>query len=338
MAPLSEVLSMLSGQAFGRVSLPELQLAGQTIIVTGANTGLGLACAKHLARNHASHIILACRNITKGRKSLESIVQETNCHPHTKLSVWELELSNYKSVLSFGERVRNELPRLDAFIANAGMELQDYRQAEGLEIHLTVNVVSTFLSAISVLPKLRSTAKDHNVNTTLTFCGSMYHIFGPDMEFDKGLSHDVDMFDALSTSDPAKTDIVWRYALSKLMVHQCFHQLVAAMANGDWACVVVNLINPGWCGTELSRAKPHPIGERVCFALLGWTAEKGSRMYMYALDAGPSSHGKYLSESQHKVESQFVRSERGRSIEVKAWRDLMGRLGKIAPDVIGCLC
>lgn len=287
----------------------------------------------HRARKRASHIILACRNPDKGQKALESIVHETNCKPHTKLSVWELDLSNYRSVLKFGERVRTELSRLDAFIANAGMEIQEYREAEGLEIHLTVNVVSTFLSAIAVLPKLRSTAKDHNVKTMLTFCGSMYHIFGPDSEFDKGLPDDVDMFDALSCSDPAKTDIIWRYALSKLMVHQCFHQLVATMAKGDWADVVVNVINPGWCGTELSRAKVGSIGERGCFTMIGWTAEKGSRMYVYALATGRPSHGKYLAESQSKAESQYVQSERGRAIGEKMWRDLFNRLENIAPDV-----
>lgn len=184
MAPLSEVISMLGGQAFGRVPLLDVDLSGQTIVVTGANTGLGLACAKHLcvyrisqndprltkdrARKRASHIILACRDINKGKKALESIVRETNCQSHTKISVWELDLSNHASVLRFSERVNNELSRLDAFIANAGMEIQEYHEAEGLEIHLTVNVVSTFLSTIAALPKLRSTAKEHSTKTTLT--------------------------------------------------------------------------------------------------------------------------------------------------------------------------
>jgi NAD(P)-dependent dehydrogenase (short-subunit alcohol dehydrogenase family) len=218
------------------------------------------------------------------------------------------------------------------------MELQEYREAEGLEIHLTVNVLSTFLSAIAALPKLRATALEHNVQTKLTFCGSMYHIFGPDAEFDKGVPDDVEMFDALSTSDSAKTDIVWRYALSKLMVHQCFHGLADAMTKGHWNDVVATIINPGWCGTELSRAKPHPIGERVCFALMGWTPEKGSRMYLQALAAGQESHGKYLAECQVKDESAYVRSERGRTIGEKMWRDLFVRLEKVAPDVMAILC
>jgi retinol dehydrogenase-12 len=234
--------------------------------------------------------------------------------------------------------VRAELPRLDAFIANAGMEIQEYQTAEDLEIHLTVNVVSTFLSAIALLPKLQETAKTHETQTTLTFCGSMYHIFGPDAELDAGLPEDVDMFDALSTPDPKKTDIIWRYALSQLIVHQCFDELVAALATDkehEWSNVVVNLINPGWCGTDLSRTKSHLFGERFAFASMGWTAEKGSRMYMYALAVGKDSHGKYLSEGQEKVESEFVRSERGQEIQRKMWSDLMERIEGISLEVAG---
>ena len=48
MAPLSEVIKMLVGQAFGRTWVPETNLKEKTIVVTGANTGLGLECAKHL--------------------------------------------------------------------------------------------------------------------------------------------------------------------------------------------------------------------------------------------------------------------------------------------------
>jgi retinol dehydrogenase-12 len=272
--------------------------------------------------------------MSKGQNAVESIVAETKCTPHTSLEVWPLDLSSYASVLSFTSRVNTSLPRLDFFVANAGMELQEYRTAEDLEIHLTVNVVSTFLCAIGMLPKLRSTSDQHGIDTTLTFCGSMYHIFGPDAEFDKGLADDVDMFDALSTPDPEQTDIVWRYALSKLMVHMCFHSLIANISHRpEYKNVVVNLINPGWCGTELSRAKPHPLGERVCFALMGWSAEKGSRMYLYALAKGREGHGQYLSECEVKRESAFVESERSRTIEWKMWRDLVKRMKSLAPDV-----
>jgi retinol dehydrogenase-12 len=48
MAPFTEIAKMLRGQAFGKTYVPDINLAGKTIVVTGANTGLGLECAKHL--------------------------------------------------------------------------------------------------------------------------------------------------------------------------------------------------------------------------------------------------------------------------------------------------
>jgi retinol dehydrogenase-12 len=48
MAPFTEVAKMLRGQAFGKTHVPDMDLTGKTCIVTGANTGLGLECAKHL--------------------------------------------------------------------------------------------------------------------------------------------------------------------------------------------------------------------------------------------------------------------------------------------------
>ncbi|KAF9698734.1 hypothetical protein EKO04_003311 [Ascochyta lentis] len=334
MAPLSEISKMLVGQAFGRTWIPDMDLSGKTIIVTGANTGLGLECVKHLARLHASHLILACRDTQKGQAAIKAVTQETACRDATKLEVWDLDLSSYASVVAFGKRVCATLPRLDALIANAGMEVQTFQIAENIEKHLTVNVVSTFMSAIAVLPALRRTSKDCNVQNTLTFCGSMYHIFGPDGEFDAGLAEDVDMFDELS--DPSRTDIVWRYALSKLMVHQCFRELATCLescASKDGSRVVANMVNPGWCGTELSRAKPSNVGEKICFVLMGWTAEKGSRVYVHALAAGEESHGRYLSECQYKLESQYVRSERGRQIQKKMWRDLVDRIREVLPEL-----
>jgi NAD(P)-dependent dehydrogenase (short-subunit alcohol dehydrogenase family) len=263
---------------------------------------------------------------------MQSVYASTACEKYTKLEVWALDLANYASVLAFGDRVRTSLPRLDAFVANAGMEIQEYRTAEDLEIHLTVNVVSTFLSALLSLPKLRATAQQYGGQASLVFAGSMYHIFGPDGEFNAGMSEDVDMFEVLSSSDPASTDIVWRYALSKLMAHHCFHGLVDAMQKGEWAGVAVSLVNPGWCGTELSRAKTAGLGEKVWFKLLGWTAEKGSKTYVHALMMGKEGHGRYLSGCTATRESEYVRSERGKRVQEKMWKDLMWRIARISPE------
>ena len=45
-------------------------LSGQTVIVVGANTGLGLEATKHFARMNPARLILACRNQAKGASAV----------------------------------------------------------------------------------------------------------------------------------------------------------------------------------------------------------------------------------------------------------------------------
>jgi hypothetical protein len=51
---------------------PTLDLTGQTVLVTGSNTGLGLEAAKQFARMKPAHLVLAVRNTTKGEEALSS--------------------------------------------------------------------------------------------------------------------------------------------------------------------------------------------------------------------------------------------------------------------------
>ncbi|KAF1946252.1 hypothetical protein EJ02DRAFT_508796 [Clathrospora elynae] len=126
MASFSEIGKMLVSQAFWKTSLPDMDLEEKTIVVTGENTGLGLECVKYRARKNASQIILACRNTKKGQAEKDAVFQDTACKGRTNIEVWELDLADYQSILAFGERVRTQLPRLHAFIANAGMEDQEF--------------------------------------------------------------------------------------------------------------------------------------------------------------------------------------------------------------------
>lgn len=278
-----------------------------------------------------SKLVLACRNVHKGKDAITKILHETGRKDTEVMEVWEVDLSNYASVLSFAERVRTELPRLDGFIANAGVEMTEYHTAEDLELTLTVNVVSTFLSTIAILPKLKETSVKYGVDTTLTITGSKIHTFGPDAQLD--IADNQDIFVALS--DRQTADTAQRYPLSKLIVHQCFNELVqhySFMESDKQHQVIANLVDPGWCATELGRSKSDPLIVRMIFALIGRTAEQGGRTLTTGITAGKDTHGGYMSECRVKAQSNYVQSERGQRIQKKLWKDLMAILSRISPE------
>jgi len=93
-----------------------------------------------------------------------------------KVDVWQLDMSHYSSVLAFRNRI-DGLTTLDTFIANAGIDTAEFVKVEGHESTLTVNVISTLLIAMLVIPKLRESSKVQKKPSHLVFTGSVVHIY-----------------------------------------------------------------------------------------------------------------------------------------------------------------
>ncbi len=158
------VLNILYSQLFVTPPVPHDDFKGQTIIVTGANVGLGLEAAKHFARLNASTVILACRDERKGEAAADSIRKFTRAEK-CAIEVWPLDLSSSQSVLSFADRVEG-LRRLDTVVENAGILTQEWKVMEGSESTMKVNVYSTTMLGLLVLPKF------HGKDGRLVFVGS----------------------------------------------------------------------------------------------------------------------------------------------------------------------
>lgn len=159
---------------------PTTAFTGQTVIVTGSNTGLGFEAARHFVRLGAARVILAVRSIEKGNAAREDIErsQPGPIKEGAVVEVWELDLSRYASVVAFGERCVRELDRLDVVVENAAKLTHTFSRAEGAgnrESTIAVNVVSTMLLALFLLPKLRETAVRFGKECVLTFTGSFTH-------------------------------------------------------------------------------------------------------------------------------------------------------------------
>lgn len=161
---------LIYSQIFVRIPYPTSDFSGQTVIVTGSNTGLGLEAARHLVRLGASKVILAVRTISKGEAAAANILASTKA-TKDMLEVWSLDMSDYGSIKAFAARVE-KLDRLDAVIQNAGILSNDLKMINGEEAHIVVNLVGAILLGLLLLPKLRESGKKFKTRTRLSFVGS----------------------------------------------------------------------------------------------------------------------------------------------------------------------
>lgn len=307
-------------QFFVRPAYPSRLLNGQTVIVTGSNTGLGKEAARHFARLGAAKIILAVRNTKAGEDAKAYIERTTHCAPAT-VEVWSLDLANYASVQAFAARAAKDLERIDVLCENAGIATGTKKMAEGHESTITVNVISTFLLALLLLPKLKETARKYKTETTLTIVSSEVHGWCkfPEQKADS-------VFAALDQSD----DLAERYPVSKLLEVLAIRQIAPKLEGSG---VVLNMLNPGLCHSELAREGG--LGFAVMKFFLARTTEMGSRTLVAAAKGGKGSHGKYMSDgvvSEGDL-SSFVKSEDGQRAGQKVWKELSEILDKIQPGV-----
>ncbi|KAL2045114.1 hypothetical protein ABVK25_012219 [Lepraria finkii] len=201
-------MGFLYSQLFVTPVYPTTSCTGQTIIVTGSNTGLGKGAARYFARLGASKIILAVRNSKAGEEAKMDIETSTNCGADV-LEVWSLDLLSYESCRSFADRA-SKLPRLDVLLENAGVAGSKWSLAGGHERQIAVNVISTLYLAILMLPKLKSSAKEFSIKPRLVVVSSEVHGMTKFPEWKE--PNTVDALD-----DESKARMRERYPTSKLL-------------------------------------------------------------------------------------------------------------------------
>jgi NAD(P)-dependent dehydrogenase (short-subunit alcohol dehydrogenase family) len=223
--------------------------AGQTIIVTGSNTGLGKEAVRHFVRLGAAHVIIACRSLEKGEAAKADIDRTERCKKDV-VQVWKLDLASYESTIQFAERVEREIPggRLDKALLNAGITPDGWNYAEENEATITVNVVSTFLLAYLLLPKLKQTATKYNIRPNLTITASEVHFWA---KFQERSEPEGQIFAKLSEKPKNATSMsvgMERYEVSKLLEVLIIREMAdrSGGKNGN-PVVTINCVNPGLC-------------------------------------------------------------------------------------------
>lgn len=214
------------------------------------------------------------------------------------IAVWEIDLESFDSVKSFASRAK-ALDRLDTAIMNAGLASQQWNLSpEGWERQIQVNVLSTALLSLLLLPQLIRTGKMiEGAQPHLVLLGSDIHA---DAKFSERTSENIlqelnkkDAWEK-STAGPAE-----RYSLTKLLDLYVAIELarLTPMIDGNPA-VIVDIPAPGFCKSDLLTREPVAglsiyILKALQF-LTGRTLEEGSKAIVDAAVVGPEAHGKYF--------------------------------------------
>jgi len=200
-------------------------------IVTGPTSGIGKEAARGLALLGA-HVILACRDASKGAAVRDEIVRDTG---NADLEVGIIDLAAPESIRSFAAEFRATHPRLDVLINNAGtLSFRRRCTPEGVESQFAVNVLGPFLLTNLLVSELKASAPSRVINV-----GSATHFSGH-VEFD-------------NLQGERKYAFLRAYSNSKLEILLLTYELARRL---EGTGVTVNCVHPGAIRTDLYNGLP----------------------------------------------------------------------------------
>jgi len=124
---------------------------GKTVIVTGANTGIGYHMVKALASKGAN-VIMACRSLDKANTARTEILKAV---PEASIVVEELDLADLENIESFGQRITKNHGHIDTLINNAGVMIPPQSTTvDGFELQIGTNHFGHFALTSHLMPLL----------------------------------------------------------------------------------------------------------------------------------------------------------------------------------------
>jgi NAD(P)-dependent dehydrogenase (short-subunit alcohol dehydrogenase family) len=286
---------------------------GRLVIVTGANSGLGMATARELARAGAQ-VVMACRNMEKGEEAAAEI---RTAVPNAELRLEALDLADLGSVREFAGRFGSENERLDLLINNAGIMAPPRRLTkDGFESQIGTNHLGHFALTGLLLGRLLA-ASDPRVVTVSSQAHRTGRISFSDLQGERRY-------------------IRWlAYGQSKLAnLMFCFElQRRASEAGLDLRSMAAH---PGYARTNLQFAAP-PVYERVAMAvtnlLVAQSADMGALPSLYAATVADLPGGSFIGPSgpaQGRGYPQVVTAA-SKAYDEAAWK----RLWEVSEELTG---
>ncbi len=253
--------------------------SGRTVVVTGANSGLGHAATEAFARRGAD-VVMACRSLERGRAAAADIRLGTG---DGSLTVMELDLADLDSIGTFAESFETAFDELHTLCNNAGVMATPRRQtADGFELQFGVNHLGHFALTGLLLDVLQETSAESRVVTH----SSAMHERG-EIDFDDLQSEE--SYDKWSA-----------YAQSKLANALFGFELDRRLRTAG-ASVSSVVCHPGYADTDLQRRGPEMAGSmarllvmRAVNLFFGQPAKQGALPLLYAATSPAIVGGEYV--------------------------------------------
>lgn len=275
------------------------QLDGKIALVTGANSGMGMASVKALA-DMGAEVIMLCRSRERGQAAYDAL-----CSENRRLHLMLCDLGDYASVHEFADRVTEQFDRVDLLINNAGfISLDRQTTKEGVERQFGVNHLGHFLLTMRILPLMPAGSRIVNVASGAHKAGKIHFD-------DINLTHGY--------------NVVKAYGQSKLANVLFTRELAERLKNRS---ITVNCCHPGAVATNMGVSRDTGFGKTITGLLKPFfqTPEEGARTAVFL--ASDPSVGDVTGE-------YFYRCKRAKSSKRSQDRALAGKLFVLSEEMTG---
>ena len=295
-----------------------------TVLLIGANTGIGLATAKTLlSLQGLKSLLLTTRS---SEKSLQTREQLEPFRPaNVEIETFEVDLADYDSIRQFitslNATSRGGIRPVNTAILNAGVMMSTYElgdQYGRFERTLQVNFISTALLCLLLLPNLRLASSISSSPSRLTLCSSDGHYFAtPLSTLYNSRNGIINYVNESSNFSPNNA-----YLTSKLLGILFGRALSEKL---DPTEVLVNMVNPGIARTELFRDCGWFF--RLSMWLLGRSVDVAAGVVVQGALGDEEDdgvvHGGFYSEGRNTKPSSELFTEYGRELQERLWRETL---------------
>lgn len=276
-------------------------LNGKIVIVTGANSGMGMATTATLADMGAT-VVMLCRNEKRGMEALHTLLKNSD----RKLDLMLCDLGDFSSIKTFADAFRSKYKKLDILVNNAGfISLDRQLTKDGLERQFGVNHIGHFLLTMRLVDLIPQGGRIVNVASGAHKTGKIHF---EDINLTKGFN------------------VIKAYSQSKLANVLFTRELASRLKDKE---ITVNCCHPGAVATNMGISRDTGFGKTITGMLKPFfqTPEQGARTAIY-LASGE--------EVRDITGEYFYRCKIARSSKRSKDMELAKRLFEFSEQLVGC--